>query len=243
MKKTVKDPKEIFPEIMDDYKGIFGKDLISIILYGSAAGRDYRPGKSDINFMIVLSEEGIENIDRAFKIVTKWEKRKVAVPLFLTQGYVETSTDVFPVEYLNFQRDYILVYGHDILKELSFNHEFIRLQCEREIKGKLLLLRESFIESMGKGRILRNVIGQSIQALLAVFDALLFLKEKEIPDEKRSIIETTCETFDMDKSLFEKLLDIRERNIKPNDTELREIFKDYLKEIRKLSKIVDELGG
>ncbi|MFC1820651.1 hypothetical protein ACFLZG_06160, partial [Thermodesulfobacteriota bacterium] len=81
MKKTVKDPKEIFPEIMDDYKGIFGKDLISIILYGSAAGRDYRPGKSDINFMIVLSEEGIENIDRAFKIVTKWEKRKVAVPL------------------------------------------------------------------------------------------------------------------------------------------------------------------
>ena len=243
MAKTVQDPKEIFPDVIDDYKDVFGDDLISIILYGSAAGPDYRPGKSDINFMIVLSEEGIERLDRAFRLVETWQKRKVAIPLFLTQLYVESSQDVFPIEYLNFQRNHVLVYGRDILNELSFDPQFVRLQCEREIKGKLLLLREAFMETAGRGRALRGVIGPSIQAFAAIFEALLYLKEEEIPKEKRDVVNLTCDTFDLDAGLFQKLLDIKEEKLKPDDTETKSLFQNYLKEVRKLSKIVDTLGG
>lgn len=243
MAKHIKDPKEIFPEIIKDYKEIFGNDLISIILYGSAAGKDYRPGKSDINFMIVLSEEGIEHLDKAFRTLSRWQKRRVAVPLFLTENYIETSLDVFPIEYLNFQRNHILVYGRDVLKDLSFNPELVRLQCEREIKGKLLLLREAFLETGGKGRALREVMIQSIQAFLAFFDALLYLKGEEIPEKRRDAIRKTGETLQLDAGLFEKLLDIKEEKIKPNDAEINLIFKNYLKEVRKLSKIADSLRG
>ena len=243
MAKIPRDPKEIFPEIIADYKGLFGDDLTSIILYGSATGRDYRPGKSDINLLIVLSEEGIERLDNAFEMVSSWQKRKVAIPLFLTELYVESSIDVFPIEYLNFQRNHILVYGKDILKELSFSSELVRLQCEREIKGKLLLLREGFLETAGKGRPLRGLIGQSLQAFVAIFDALLYLKEKEIPPEKREAVKLTCETFDLDAGLFQKLLDIKEEKVKPHDAEIKVIFQNYLKEVRKLSKTVDTLGG
>jgi hypothetical protein len=243
MARIPQDPKEIFPDIIDDYKGLFGNDLISIILYGSASGRDYRPGKSDINFMIVLSEEGLERLDKALKVVETWRKRKVAIPLFITEHYVESSLDVFPIEYLNFQRNHVLVYGKDILKDLSFDPQFVRLQCEREIKGKLLLLREAFMETAGRGRSLRGVIGQSIQAFVAIFDALLYLKEREIPKERRDVVNLTCATFDLDAGLFQKLLDIKEEKLKPDDTETKSLFQNYLKEVRKLSKIVDTLGG
>lgn len=243
MAKFPQDPKEIFPEIIDDYKGLFGHDLISIILYGSASGRDYRPGKSDINFMIVLSEDGIERLDKAFKVVERWQKRKVAIPLFLTELYVESSLDVFPIEYMNFQRNYVLVYGKDVLDELTFDPELVRLQCEREIKGKLLLLREAYMETAGRGKALRDVMGQSIQAFVAIFEALLFLKGKEIPKERRNVVKLTCETFDLDAGLFQKLLDIKEGVTKPDDAESKSFFQDYLKEVRKLSKIVDTLGG
>lgn len=242
MAKVPKDPKEIFQEIIDDYKGIYGDDLVSIILYGSAVGKDYLPGRSDINFMIVLSEEGINNLDQAFKIITKWHKRKVATPLFLTKFYVESSTDVFPIEYLGFQRSHTLVYGEDILKDLTFKRELIRIQCEREIKGKLLLLRQTFLESRGKGVILKDVIKNSMQAFLAVFDALLYLKGVEIPEEKRLKIKVTCETFGIDDKVFNRLLDIREQKIKVKENELRDIFKEYLREIRGLSRIVDDLN-
>jgi hypothetical protein len=243
MARIPQDPKEIFPEIIDDYTGQFGDDLISIILYGSATGQDYRPGKSDINFMMVLSEEGIDRLDRVFKTVDKWKKRKVAIPLFLTEVYVKSSLDVFPIEYLNFQLNHLLIYGKDILAELSFDPKYVRLQCEREIKGKLLLLREAFLETGGKGRKLKDLMSQSLQAFVAIFDALLYLKGKELPQEKRGVIKLTCETFDLDSRLFEKVLDIKEVKIKPKDPEINTVFPAFLKEIRRLSRIVDTLGG
>lgn len=243
MAKAPNDPKEIFQDFTDDCKGLFGDDLVSIILYGSATGKNYRPGKSDINFMIVLSEEGIDHLDMAFKHVEKWRKRKVAVPLFLTETYIRTSTDVFPIEYLNFQRNHVTVYGKDLLDELSFDHNWVRLQCEREIKGKLLLLREAYLETSGKPRGLKELIGQSIQAFAAVFEALLFLKGKEATGDRRLTMRLACEAFDIDAGLFESLLDIREEKTKPSDEEIKRLFRDYLKEVRKLSKTVDALGG
>jgi hypothetical protein len=243
MAKNVKNPKEIFPDITADYKDIYGGDLVSIMLYGSATGKDYRPGKSDINFMIVLSEEGIERLDKAFEIEKKWRKRNVAIPLFLTENYVKTSMDVFPIEYLNFQRNYTPVYGKDILKDLSFDPKFVRLQCEREIKGKLLLLREAYLETSGKGRALKDVISQSIRAFVAIFEALLHVKGLELPNEKLQIIRGTAQAFDLDSSVFEKLLDVKDDKIKPGNDEMRGLFQKYLAEVRKLSKQVDALGG
>ena len=243
MSRIPKDPKEILDQFVNDYKGIYGDDLVSVILYGSAAGKEYIPGKSDINFMIVLTEEGIRNPERSFSLVKKWLKRNVAVPLFLTERYIETSTDVFPIEYLNFKRRYIPVYGKDILKGLSLKKEFIRLQAEREIKGKLLLLRESYLGSSGRKAALTDIINQSLHAFMAIFNALLFMKDIDIPEGGRSLIIAMCNTFGLENGIFMKLIHIREGKIKPDEKELNRIFKDYLNEIHKLSKIVDELGG
>ncbi|MBW2029732.1 MAG: hypothetical protein JRH06_09820 [Deltaproteobacteria bacterium] len=243
MGKAPREPQEIFQEITKDYQGLFNEDLISIILYGSAAGAEYRPGTSDINFMIVLSEEGIGRLDRAFGTVSKWRKRRVSVPLFITEHYIETSLDTFPVEYLNFQHNHVLIYGVDVLKDLTFKPEFLRLQCEREIKGKLLLLREAFLESSGKMSVLRDVISQSMRAFLALFRALLFLKGEDMARDRRHLLAATCRTFDLNQDLFQNLLDIAEERNKPRKEEMIGLFGHYLEEIRRLSKSVDTLGG
>ncbi len=243
MSRIPKDPKEIFDQIVNDYKGIYCDDLVSIILYGSAAGKEYIPEKSDINFMVVLTEEGIGHPERSFGLVKKWAKRNVAVPLFLTEIYIETSTDVFPIEYLNVKRRYIPVYGKDVLKELPLKKEFLRLQAEREIKGKLLLLREAYLGSSGRKAALTGIINQSLHAFMAIFYALLFMKDIDAAEGGRSLILNVCSTFGLENNVFMKLIHIREGRIKPDEKELNRIFKDYLNEIHKLSKIVDELGG
>ena len=243
MARAPQDPKEIFQEIIQDYKGLYGDDLISIVLYGSATGEAYRPGESDINFMIVLSEEGIEHLDRAFDVVAKWRKRKVAVPLFLTRGYIDTSMDVFPVEYLNFQRNYVLLHGKDLLKDLSFDRGHVRLQCEREIKGKLLLLREAYLESFGKAKALKQLISNSLPAFVAIFEALLFIKETAASPDRRETIRAACEAYGLDGGLFEKLLDVKQGKRKVGDDEIRRLFPTYLKEVRKLYTVVDAMEG
>jgi predicted nucleotidyltransferase len=242
MSKIPDDPKDIFAAIRDDYKGLFGDDLISIILYGSAARGEYTNGASDINFMIVLSEHGIESLEGAFRVVARWKKRNVATPLFLTEDYVRTSLDVFPIEYLNFQNAYEVVHGKDILKDLTFDPRFLRLQCEREIKGKLLLLREAFLETQGKGRHLQQLVGQSLRALIAIFCGLLFLEGKDLPRDSREVVRQVCEIFELDGGLFEKLLAIRGRNMKPGADEMTGLFQAYLKEMQRLWKRVDRMG-
>lgn len=243
MSKAPKDPQEIFPDIVRDMKDLFADDLVSIILYGSAASGDYVSGKSDINFMIVLSDTGIDRIDQAFDIVAGWRKRNVATPLFITEAYVRTSLDVFPIEYLNFQNNYKLVYGKDILQHLSFDREFLRLQCEREIKGKLLVLRAGFLQTRGKGKDLQPLIADSLGALIAIFNGLLHWKGIQLPQHHRNVIEVFCETFDMDTALFAKLLDVREKKAKFSDSALTDLFKGYLREVQRLWKTVDVLNG
>ena len=241
MSKAPKDPEEIFPSIVGDYRGLFAEDLISVIVYGSAASSDYVPGKSDINFMIVLSEKGIDALDQAFDLVARWKKRNVTTPLFLTEAYVRTSLDVFPIEYLNFQNSYEVVYGKDILKDLSFDRKFLRMQCEREVKGKLLLLREAFLESRGKGKDLQQLVAQSLGAFVAIFNGLLWLKGKDLPHHKRDVIRNVCQTFQTDADIFEKLLNVKEKRIKLTGPEMTQLFKAYLREIQQLWKIVDTL--
>lgn len=236
-------PQDHLTEFVEDYRKLFGDDLVGILVFGSAAGDDFRPGKSDVNVMIALSEAGIDQIDRAFAAVEKWRKKKFAVPLFLTEAYVKTSLDVFPVEYLDFRENHRLVHGRDILEGLSFQPESVRLQCEREVKGKLLLLREAFMASAGKGKVLKEVIGRSIQTFVALFKALVFLKGMEIPREKRDVIRVACEAFDLDAGVFEKLLDVKEDKAQWREHELTGLYRGYLKEVRKLSQKIDTLGG
>jgi hypothetical protein len=150
MAKIPKKPEEIFPEITGDYRKIFGEDLISIILYGSGAGEDYIPGKSDLNFLITLTDRGLEGLDRVLETVGRWRKRNVAIPLFMTREYLTDSQDAYPIEFLNMKRIYIVVTGEDVLvtmqafselpkvsiiyKILSENHDVFCAAVERGCK-------------------------------------------------------------------------------------------------------------
>ena len=243
MAKYPERPEEIFEEISADYKQLFNDDLVSIILYGSAAGGDYRPGKSDLNFLIVLTDSGIDNLDKAFSVVERWRKRMVAVPIFVTEDYVTTSLDVFPIEYLDMKRRHIKVFGRDMLEGLEFDPEHVRLQCEREVKGKLLLLREGYLDTGGKARGLKELIKRSIPAFTAIFEALLYLKGIDIPAGKSEILGKSCEALNLNGAVFEALIAVRNGESKTSEEHLRSLFKDYLLEVRKLANIVDSFGG
>ena len=237
----IKKPEEIFAEITEDYKKIFGDDLISIILYGSGTGNEFQPGKSDLNFLIILSDETIDHLDRAIETVSRWRKKKVATPLFMTKSYIESSLDSYPLEFLNIKKNYILVYGEDVLKDISLEAHHIRLQCEREIKGKLLLLREGFLETEGKQKRIKELINASITAFISIFSGLLYLKGIEIPPTRREIIQFVAKEIPINQEIFMRCLDIKQDKKEFSSSEIKDIFKTYVVEIRKLWEVVDKM--
>jgi len=239
--KKILHPKDIFTEITSDYQKVYGSDLVSIVLYGSGAGVDYQPGTSNLNFLIILSENAIDHLDKALDTVKKWKKKNVAVPLFMTDSYIRSSLDSYPLEFLNMKNRYDCVYGKDVLKDISLPKNDLRLQCEREIKGKLLLLREEFLMTEGKTDQIKDLIARSITAFISIFRGLLYLRDLESPETAQSVIEKTAKEFSFQEKPFLQCLKIKETKGSFSASETGTIFKAYLQEVRKLWHTADTI--
>jgi hypothetical protein len=241
MARVPKKPEEIFVDITEDYRQIFGVHLLSIILYGSGAGEDYLPGKSDLNFLITLTDQGVERLDRVLERVARWRKRNVAIPLFMTRSDLQGSQDSYPIEFLNMKRHYIVVFGEDVLAELAFDQCHIRLQLERELRGKLIHLRSGYLTTEGKARKIRELISLSLTAFISLFSALLYLKNIEIPHGRREVITAAGQAFGIDAPLFLKCEEIRRKTDRFSSDEVKAVFQSYMKEVSRLCDQIDRM--
>ncbi len=241
MAKIPQKPEDIFEEFTGDVTRLYGSELESIILYGSGARGEYIPKKSDINFMIVLSENGINSLGKAIPLVAKWHKRNVGTPLFVTKAYIESSMDTFPIEFLNFKAAYKVVFGKDILQGLTFNKQYIRLQCERELKGKLLQLRERFLETEGKRRLIEELIARSLPTFFSIFQAILMLQDKTPAADRGMLLAEMAQDAGLHRELFIDLAAIKEGKKKLSSSEAVPLVERYIEEVRKLALFVDGL--
>ncbi|MBP1761492.1 MAG: putative cytosolic protein, partial [Firmicutes bacterium] len=241
MAKIPDQPQDIFVPLTQDYLQAFGKDLVSLMLYGSAAGGSYVKGKSDINILVVLTEEGINRLEDGFTLVKNWRKRNVAVPLVMTKQFITSSLDSYPIEFLNMQSNSVLIHGENVLESLVFKPEDLRLQIERELKSKILMLREGYLESEGSARQLRQLISKSLTAFVSIFNAMLFLKQTRMPRDKRETIKEMNKAFTIDDAVFMLCFEIRQNTDKLSIKEVTDVFKKYLREVEKASHIIDGL--
>ncbi|MBP7230621.1 MAG: hypothetical protein KBA28_01725 [Syntrophaceae bacterium] len=241
MGKIPDQPQDIFVEFTKDYLSVFNKDLISLMLYGSAASGAYVKGKSDINVLVVLTPGGINHLEDAFSLVKSWRKRNVATPLVMTRNFISSSLDAYPIEFLNMKNNSILMYGENVLDSLVFKPEDLRLQIERELKSKILLLREGYLDSEGSARKLRQLIGRSLTAFVAIFNAMLYLKQNQAPRNRRETLDEMKRIFTIDAEVFRLCFEIRQDTDKLSGKEIIDIFKKYLQEAEKACSIIDEL--
>lgn len=240
MTKIPRKPEEIFPEITAQLKSAFGEDLKSLFLYGSGASGAYVPGNSDLNFLVIVTDEGMKNLSQLHDVVGGWKKRGVTTPLVMTKVFLENALDVYPIEFLTMKEHHVRVYGDDVLSTLSFDRTCLRLQVEREIKGKLVHLRQGYLESEGQAKHLRNLIKISLVAFLSLFTAILYLKGKPVPSERHQLIREASELAGMDGGVFAHCLDIKEEAVKHNLKEMGPLFDQYLLEIEKFDHYVDQ---
>jgi predicted nucleotidyltransferase len=239
--KSPQRPEEVFEAFRDDMKQAFGDGLEGIVLFGSGARGEYVPGRSDLNFLVILSEEGIRGLDRSLAAVAGWRKRRVATPLFMTKSFILSSLDSYPVEFLNMQLHHIPIFGDDILRGLSFDRGSLRLQLERELKGKLLHLRTGFLETGGREKDIGRLIAVSLTAFLSLFTALLHLKGVAAPRDRRALIREAAALAGADPAVFETCLDIRDGQVSLKRADALPLFKSYLMEVDKLCEFADKM--
>ncbi len=201
----IRNPNDIVEKLVADYSGVLGERLISVILYGSAVSHEYRPGKSDVNIALVLTDTAIPVLHECSSLQARWMRRGVATPLYLTPAAIAASLDMFPVEFLNMKHAYRVLYGENFLAQVQIDKQDLRLQCRRELSGIVLHLKREFIRTCVNPRRLTRQLVLTTRALLPFFKALLVIYERKIPNSKAEIIASVEDLFGLGASVISEI--------------------------------------
>lgn len=216
------------------------EDIVSIYITGSAVTKDFHPKISDINTLLVVREIKIPFFDFISALGKRYGKKRVRSPLIMTRNYICRSLESFPLEFLEMKLIHQLVYGDDVLKDIKIEKADVRLQCERELKGKLENLCQYYIKAMGSRTTLADLFVSSLSGYFPALRGILFLHNQNIPKEKGDVLNALEEHLNIDVGVFKKLLEFKSRNIYPPIEVLKEIFKDLYRTLDILAKNVDE---
>lgn len=226
---------------VEETKKNFGSNLLSIILYGSAAGEDFQKKYSDINLLIVLKDASLSEIARAKKTYRSWMQKGNPPPLFMDPEDIEKSHDVFPIEFLDIQEKHRVLHGNDPFDRLKIETNHLRLECEEELKGKILHLREHFLKLYPSKRKIKNLLLASSSSLFAILRGCLRVLGETVPPTKREMVQKLNAKTHFDLSIFEKILDVREEKTKLARAEIFSWAEEYLTTLKKLARLIDTL--
>ncbi len=222
---------------------IYGDDILSVFAYGSVTGPDYCPKTSDVNVAVVLKNISLGKIKKALKLVKAGLKRKITVPLFLTPAYIKGSLDSFPMEFVDMKDTRLVFYGEDTLAGLEINAGDLRRECECQLKGKLLMIRQAYLEQALTRKGLERLIKASFRALIPVFRNVLRIKgESNPPLDKAEIIARLGEEFGLETASFLEVLKDKKTDGRIGERSAEEFLDDFLDQLELLSEKVDKLG-
>lgn len=216
-------------------------NLESITVVGSSLTEDFVPEQSDINSVVVLGKQDMNALTALAKMARAMGKKKLSVPLLMTQEYISRSCDVFGVEFLDFQLSHKTILGADPFENLTFSKSDVRLQCERELKATLIRIRQAYIASAAEPKLMRDVLTSTAKSLSPLLRAMIWLSDIERP-------RTTTKTFD--KAASEFSIDIdglvnasswRGKKTRPDKTQINTVLESIYSTVDKLAVIVDAL--
>jgi hypothetical protein len=236
--KSIVNPIDLARQAADDFKTCYGADLVSVILHGSATGKEFDPKRSDINLLVVLSAMTLPMIEKSRQVQEKWMAKRFARPLFMDKEYIANSLDSFPMEFYTMRERYTLVHGEDVLKDLNISDRHLRLQAERELKGKWLHLLQEWPAVQKRPKMLTRLLRLSMSDFGVIFRVLLHLKSLPVPRDRKELFIATDAAFGLEGKPLERTLDAFRSG---DHRAMYKVFTDYSRAIRLLTKSIDQL--
>ena len=232
---------EKLARFIEKLKVAYAERLLGILLFGSTARGAYVPKRSNINLLVALDQVGPKELLEYRKIRAAVEKPPITAPLFLDPTYIRYSTDTFPLEFLDIRSFHVLLLGQNVLAGISIDPNFLRLELEREIKGKLLLARQAYLESNGDEARLSSILFRSFNSLRVIFFGIVYLRENRVVRDVRDLVQRVSEHFGLDPAVLLEIGRARAGEIRISKTEMEKLFFGYLDQLARMAEKVDTI--
>ncbi|MDD5561384.1 MAG: hypothetical protein PHT50_04545 [Candidatus Omnitrophica bacterium] len=219
-------------------KNIYREDLLSVVLYGSAASLEFSCAYSNLNILVLLRSTQLAELKKATGIVNRF---KDLSPLFITEEYILTSLDVFPIEFLDMQENYIILYGKDPLKEIHVDSKNLRFQCEQELKVKLLRLKQLYAALGSRPASLKEPLFKYFTSVLHILRNVLRIKDRQTPYKKEELLKELAAYFKIGFSHWDRILSAKLKKIRLNNADTEKLFAVFVGDLEEIVRTVDAL--
>ncbi len=236
-----KNALNLFKMFLDTVIAEYQRPLHSVHMTGSVLTADFKAGQSDINSVFVLNEMDLQFLSVLAPLGKRFGKKGIAAPLVMTPDYICRSLDVFPIEFLNLKLIHHTVLGEDLFKDLEIERIGLRWQCERELKVRLIGLRQAYIRAAEHRNVLSKSIIASISAYIPLFRALIFLLGRKPPINSDEVLAILQAMVPIDIGAFQTILRCKKERRRLPLPELNALFRSCYTATEKLGDIVDAI--
>lgn len=218
-----------------------GKNLVSLILFGGLARGRFRPGRSDVNIVLVLEDV---SPDTLLSIAGTMQRARRAVgvePMILSRSEVASSALDFPTKFLDIRDHHIVLVGSDPFRDLEAPRERIALRVAQELRNLLLRLRHRYVEAEGDAAFLKRILTRAARPLAIQLAALLRLSGGEVPADDRTvnIFEAAAVCFGLDREVLQGLAALRHQTEATAD--VNSLAAGVMENLAKVSAIAENL--
>jgi predicted nucleotidyltransferase len=235
--------KQKLGELCDQLARALGEDFVGALLYGSAAREDWEEGTSDINLMIVSRRAQLQQCAAITRALRKAQRTLPLHAEIITPQDLQRSADVFPLKFLDIQRNHLVLVGDDPLEGVEIAWDHLRLRVEQELKGVMFTLRRHYLIYEQQPDQLVRTMSEQLSAFLIGLGALMFLRDGQWwLSGKEAIARAVPESFGIDEGVLESLLALKRRELELDAEELQVLYGAFMVAAEEVADIVDRLG-
>lgn len=227
---------------LEPVRTAIGSEFLACYLTGSVLRAGFDARKSRVNLLIVTRSLGLEVLDRIARVLPEDGRQPPHFePLFMSEGQVRQSLDAFPIEWIEIQEAHMLLEGQDVVGSLTVPRDNLRLQCEHELRVKVLRLRHQYLAHARHPQRLEPELKAVASGFAALFRALLRLRGEEPSAETPRVVERVADLYQLDAQALIGAYLARhgERKLSPDDT--LTLFRRFLSEVERLVAAIDTL--
>lgn len=233
--------KNLLNEFVAKLRSAASDNVVSIILYGSAADGEFHPHYSDLNLLCVVRDGSFAALEKFMSVVEWWHREKYHLPLVLTLEELKSSADVFSIEFTDMKQLYRVLFGEDVLRGLNVPMRLHRFQLEYELREKTLLLRQHVLLAGRDEKKLWDAMVQSLSSFTTLFRHVLIEMGENSRKHSRETVMDLSKRLNFNSSPFLQLLDVRARDKDHRDLRPERVAAQYLAAIEQVAAAVDTM--
>lgn len=158
-----------------------GSRLRSVVLHGSVARGEAVAGVSDLNLLVLVDRVDASLLRALAPEARGWLEKEGSLPLVLSWEEWAAASDAFAVETADMADAHEVLHGDDPFDGAVVRPRDLRLQAERELRGKLIHLREATLASADRPEELGRLVITALPSVATYLRTALRLAGRAVP--------------------------------------------------------------